>query len=177
MSRSRGRSSTADNAGLRVSELNVEMIVEAAIVKANCRKNCPVSPLMNAQGTKTALRTSPTATTGPDTWLIALIVASRGGSPCSMWCSTASTTTMASSTTMPMANTKPKSVRLLRLNPNPTSTANVPMMATGTATRGMTADRQFCRNKSTTNATSSTASRNALKTSSMHSRVYGVVSK
>ena len=37
-------------------------------------------------------------------------------------------------------------------------TANVPTMATGTATSGMIADRQFCRNSSTTNATSSTAS-------------------
>ncbi len=34
-----------------------------------------------------------------------------------MWCSTASTTTMASSTTMPMASTSPKSVRLFRLKP------------------------------------------------------------
>ena len=32
-------------------------------------------------------------------------------------------------------------------------TANVPMMATGTATSGMMADRQFCRNNSTTMAT------------------------
>ncbi len=161
----------ADRAGLKVSELNVEMIVEAAIVRANWRKNCPVRPLMNAQGTKTALRTNPTAITGPETWLMALIVASRGGSPCSMWCSTASTTTIASSTTMPIASTSPKSVRLFRLKPNASSTANVPTMATGTAIKGMTAERQFCRNSSTTSATSSTASRSALKTSSMHSLV------
>ena len=32
-------------------------------------------------------------------------------------------------------------------------TAKVPMMATGTATSGMSADRQFCRNSSTTTAT------------------------
>ena len=43
---SRGRSSRADRAGLRVSELNVEMMVETAIVRANCRKNWPVMPLM-----------------------------------------------------------------------------------------------------------------------------------
>ena len=67
-----------------------------------------------------------------------------------MWCSTASTTTIASSTTMPIASTRPNSVRLFRLKPSAAMTANVPTMATGTATSGMTADRQFCRNSSTT---------------------------
>ncbi len=88
-----------------------------------------------------------------------------------MWCSTASTTTIASSTTMPIASTSPKSVRLFKLNPKANSTAKVPTMATGTAISGITAERQFCRNNSTTNATSSTASRRALNTSSMHSLV------
>ena len=36
-------------AGLSVSELNAEMTVETAIVRANCRKNCPVMPAMNAR--------------------------------------------------------------------------------------------------------------------------------
>ena len=142
----RGRKETAESAGLSVSELKAEMIVEAAMVKANWRKNCPVMPVMNAQGTNTALSTSPTAITGPETWLMALIVASRGARPCSMWCSTASTTTIASSTTMPMASTRPNSVRLLRLKPIAAITAKVPTIATGTAIRGMIADRQFCRN-------------------------------
>ncbi len=128
-------------------------------------------PLMNAQGTNTAPRTSPTATTGPETWPMAFSVASRGNSPFSMWCSTASTTTIASSTTMPIASTRPKSVRLLRLKPITFITAKVPMMATGTAIKGMIAERQFCRNSSTTSATRITASRSALTTSSMHCRV------
>ena len=75
--------------------------------------------------------------TGPDTSSIALMVASRGARPCSMWCSTASTTTMASSTTMPIASTRPNSVRLFRLKPTAAMTAKVPTMATGTATSGM----------------------------------------
>src|SRR5487761_1621193 len=173
---SRARSSSAVSAGHNVSELNAEMTVETAIVNANCRKNCPVMPLMKAHGMKTALNTSPTATTGPETCCIALIVASRGERPCSMWCSTASTTTMASSTTMPMANTSPKSVRLFRLKPMAAITANVPITATGTAPSGMMADRQFCRNKSTTMATSATASRKVLNTSLIDSSMKGVVS-
>ena len=63
----RGRSKRAVRAGLKLSELNAEMNVETAIVRANCRKNCPVIPLMKAQGMNTALKTSPTAMTGPDT--------------------------------------------------------------------------------------------------------------
>ena len=107
---------------------------------------------------------------------MALIVASRGASPASMWRWTASTTTMASSTTMPIARTSPKSVRLLRLKPEAANTANVPTIATGTATRGMMAERQFCKNKRTTKATSSTASRSVLNTSRIDSVINGVVS-
>ena len=55
-------------------------------------------------------------------------------------------------------------------------TAKVPMIATGTAISGITADRQFCRNSSTTIATRMIASRSVLKTSSIDSRMYGVVS-
>jgi len=59
---------------------------------------------MKPTGTNTAERMRPIATTGPDTSSIALIVASLGAIPCSMWCITASTTTIASSTTMPIAS-------------------------------------------------------------------------
>ena len=55
-------------------------------------------------------------------------------------------------------------------------TAKVPMMATGTAISGMMAERQFCRNKSTTKATRITASRRVLKTSLIDSVMKGVVS-
>ena len=52
---------------------------------------------------------------------------------------------MASSTTMPMASTRPNSDRLLRLKPNPSITANVPTIATGTAISGMSVARQDCK--------------------------------
>ncbi len=133
-------------------------------------------PLMNAHGTNTAVSTSPTAMTGPETSSIALIVASRGDRPSSMWCSTASTTTMASSTTMPIASTRPNSVRLFRREPTAAIAANVPTMATGTATSGMIAARQLCRNTSTTSATRMTASRSVLNTSLIDSSMNGVVS-
>ncbi len=61
-----------------------------------------------------------------------------------------STTTMASSTTMPIASTRPNSDRLFSEKPSAAMTAKVPTMATGTAISGMMAARQFCRNTSIT---------------------------
>ena len=65
---------------------------------------------------------------------------------------------MASSTTMPMASTSPNNESVFRLKPINAIAAKVPMMATGTAIKGINAERQFCRNTSTTTATSRTAS-------------------
>jgi hypothetical protein len=93
--------------------LNAEISVEAAMVTANWRKNWPVMPPMNMHGTNTADSTRAMAMTGPVTSSIARRAASRGGRPCSSQRSTFSTTTMASSTTMPMASTSPNSDRLL----------------------------------------------------------------
>ena len=73
---------------------------------------------MKAVGTNTAHSTSAVAMIGPVTSLIAWRVASRGVKPSSMLRSTFSTTTMASSTTMPMASTRPNSVRVLIEKPN-----------------------------------------------------------
>ncbi len=58
---------SAHNAGLRVNELKVEIIVLTATVSANCRKNAPTIPEMNAHGMNTAANTTPTAMIGPDT--------------------------------------------------------------------------------------------------------------
>src|SRR3954466_5015725 len=73
-----GLSNTAHRAGQSVRELSVEIVVEIAIVSANWRKNWPTIPDRNAHGMNTANSTAPTATTGPDTSLIAWIVAAFG---------------------------------------------------------------------------------------------------
>ena len=67
--------------------------------------------------------------------------------------STFSTTTMASSTTMPIASTSPNSDRLLSVKPNIAMKKKVPTSDTGMATSGMTAARQVCRNRITTSTT------------------------
>ena len=72
--------------------------------------------------------------------------------------STFSTTTIASSTTMPIASTRPNSERLLSEKPSAAMTAKVPISETGIATIGMIAVRQDCRNTIMTITTSRIAS-------------------
>ena len=107
----------------------------------------------------TAHSTSAIAISAPPTSSIDLIAASRGDSPCSILRSTFSTTTMASSTTMPIASTSPNSDRLLSENPNTLIMKKVPTSEIGIATIGMTAARQVCRNSTMTRTTRTTASK------------------
>jgi hypothetical protein len=72
--------------------------------------------------------------------------------------STFSTTTMASSTTIPIASTRPNSERSLIEKPHNSIAEKVPTMETGTASKGMMDARQVCRNRITTSTTSATAS-------------------
>ncbi len=84
--------------------------------------------------------------------------------------STFSTTTIASSTTMPMASTSPKSDSALIEKPSRCSTAKVPITDTGTASSGMIEARQVCRNRITTSTTSATASSSVWITDAMEAR-------
>ena len=139
--------------------LIAEIIVETEIVTANCRKNCPPIPPRKQQGRNTALKTNVIAKIGPVISSIALIVAVRGSSPVAISRSMFSNTTIASSTTMPMASTRPNSVRLLSVKPSAAMTAKVPISDTGTSIIGKIMAFQSCRNTSTTIATRITASR------------------
>ena len=133
-------------------------------------------PPMNPTGTNTALRISAMAMTGPETSSIALIVASFGSIPCSMWCITASTTTIASSTTMPIARTRPSSERTLIEKPRSGKNMNAPTSETGTVSSGISVARQFCRNTNTTMMTRTTASSSVWTISLMPSVTGSVVS-
>jgi hypothetical protein len=72
--------------------------------------------------------------------------------------STFSTTTIASSTTIPMARIRPSSVIMFSENPKTSITPKVPISEIGTATIGMSVARQFCNERKTTRITSSNAS-------------------
>ena len=103
---------------------------------------------------------------GPMIWLIAALVASAGDiSGCSaIICSTASTTTIASSTTIPIASTNARSEIVLAEKPIANMTAKVPTNDTGTATIGTRVARSRPRNTNTTVATSTKASSKVVTT-------------
>ncbi len=90
--------------------------------------------------------------------------------------STFSTTTIASSTTMPIASTRPNRLSALMEKPNRCITPKVPITDTGTAISGMMDARQVCRNSTTTITTSTTASSRVCTTASMEARTNCVVS-
>ena len=79
--------------------------------------------------------------------------------------STFSTTTIASSTTMPMASTSPNNDSVLTEKPDASITANVPTIEIGTAASGITDARHVCRNNTTTMTTISVASSSVRTTS------------
>ena len=79
--------------------------------------------------------------------------------------STFSTTTIASSTTMPTANTRPNSDRLFSDIPQMSRMVKVPISETGMAITGMSEARQVCRNRKTTPTTSRMATKIVVTTS------------
>ena len=90
--------------------------------------------------------------------------------------STASTTTIASSTTMPIASTSPNSVSMLIEKPISSRPAMVPTSDTGMASIGMIVARMLPRNTYTTSSTSTNASMNVCSTSSIDALTKTVVS-
>src|SRR5260221_2679577 len=132
-----GLKSTAQSDGLSVSETKQEITVEAAIVTANCLKKRPEIPEMKAEGTKTAHNVRGIAREAPPTSYMVRCAASLGDMPSRILRSTFSTTTIASSTTMPTASTNPNRDRLLIEIPRAARMLNVPISETGIATTGM----------------------------------------
>ena len=114
--------------------------------------------MIKAVGTNTATKTKAVAIIGPTTSLIAFRVASLADSPKPIWRSTFSTTTIASSTTIPIAKTKPNNDKVFKDRPMADITAKVPIKDTGTANKGMIVARQFCKKITTTNTTNNKAS-------------------
>ncbi len=113
---------------------------------------------------------------GPVTSRIAATAAAIGDSPCSSCRSTFSTTTMASSTTSPIASTMPSMLTVLREKPRASITASVAISETGMAMAGMTVLRQLCRNRNTTAMTSASASPRVMTTSCIDAETKVVVS-
>ena len=112
---------------------------------------------MEATGINTATRTSVVAITGAVTSFMACMVASREFIPFWRFTCTASTTTMASSTTIPMASTKPRSDSTLMVNPSMGKMANAPINETGMAMVGISVALKSWMKINTTRITSESA--------------------
>src|ERR1700744_3678585 len=137
------RRNRAAKAGESVNALNAEIAIAKAMVSANCLYRMPVVPGKNDTGTNTETSTSEVAMTALVTSPMASDVA-LCGSQCSreMCRCTFSITTMASSTTSPVASVMPKSVSELIEKPNSLMNAKVPTSDTGIVMAGMMGARQ-----------------------------------
>src|SRR5258707_10925805 len=168
----------ADRERVRFSALKAEIETETAMVRANCRKRIPVVPGKSPTGTNPATRTSEVATTAPATSFIATEAALCGSvMPSTMCRSTFSITTIASSTTNPVASVMPNSVNVLIENPKALMNIKVPTSDTGIVIAGINVLRQSCKNKKMTAITSAMACSSVISTSRMDSLTTLVVSK
>ena len=96
----------------------------------------------------TARTTRVVAISAPVTSSIACRAASLESNPfSSMFREVFSTTTMASSTTIPIARIRPKSVSMFSEKPAASSTANVASSDTGMVIVGTRVARKFCMNR------------------------------
>src|SRR5580698_2629346 len=137
----------------------------------------PVVPGKNDTGTNTEINTSDVATTALATSAMAAEVAvCESVSPWLMCRWAFSITTIASSTTSPVARVMPKSVSELMENPKMLMNANVPMRDTGIVTAGMMVARQSRRNRKITTMTMTIASSSVVTTSLTESPTTVVVS-
>src|ERR1700680_265582 len=154
------------------------MATEKAMVSANWRNKIPVVPGKSATGTNTATKTSDVATTAPATSFMATEAALCGSvMPSTMCRSTFSITTIASSTTSPVASVMPNSVNVLIENPKALMKIKVPTRDTGMVIAGINVLRQSCKNKKMTAITSPMACSSVISTSRIDSLTTLLVSK
>ncbi|SAD05598.1 Uncharacterised protein [Enterobacter cloacae] len=142
-------------------------------VTANSRSNRPGSPPISSSGRNTATSDRLMESTVNPTSRVPCNAACSGFTPASRWREMFSSTTMASSTTKPVAIVRAISDRLLRLNPHRYMAAKVPISETGTATAGISVARPERRNRKTTRITSATEITSVCSTSSSEARMVG----
>ena len=133
--------------GTSVSDTSAEKPIAAAIVMPNSPNSRPMLPGMNEIGRNTAISTSVVATTAKPISRLPSTAASSGGSPSSIRRTMFSSTTIASSTTRPIASTAPSSVSTLIEKPAITITMLAAMIETGIVTAGISVARTVPRNR------------------------------
>ncbi len=132
--------------GASVSATKAESVTEKASTKPNSENSEPVTPGKNEIGMNTAASVAVVASTAKNTWRVPRTAAARAPRPSARWRVMFSTTTMASSTTRPVASTSASSVRMLIEKPATHIADSVPTSAIGTVIAGMKVTRTERRN-------------------------------
>jgi hypothetical protein len=120
-----------------VSEITSEIITAADKVTANSRNRRPIWPSMKSSGMNTATSETLIDSTVKPTSRAPSSAAAIRLMPASMWRLVFSSTTIASSTTKPVATVSAIRLRLFSEKPSSSITPNVPSSATTVATAGM----------------------------------------
>jgi hypothetical protein len=154
-----------------VSDTTSEISTATDSVTANSRNKRPCNPAMNSSGMNTATSDRLIDTTVKPTSRAPSSAAFILVMPASMWRLVFSSTTIASSTTNPVATVNAIRLRLSRLKPSRYMTPNVPSSAVTVATAGTSVARTLRRNALTTSTTSSTATMSVISISCSDARI------
>ncbi|MCY1535556.1 hypothetical protein D9M68_709680 [compost metagenome] len=150
-------SQRAQSIGVRVRDTSNEITMATARVMENSRNRRSTIPPMNRIERNTATSDRFIESKVKPTSRAPLNAASIGVSPASICREMFSSTTMASSTTRPVAMISAISDRLFSEKPSRYMAAKVPTSDTGTASDGISAARQRPRKANTTRITRATA--------------------
>ena len=170
-------SNQAHSIGVVVSEITNEINTDADSVTANSRNSRPTCPSMNSSGMNTATNDRLIDSTVKPTSRAPRSAASTRPMPASMWRVVFSSTTMASSTTKPVATVSAIKLRLLRLKFNRYITPKVPSSDTTVATAGIRVARALRKKSPTTSTTSTIEIINVISTSRSDARIELVLSE
>ena len=136
--------------GVKVKETNMEKRVAKTIVRPNCRKNCPVMPVIKAIGKKTTTSHNVMAIAAMPISVRPSSAAMRASFPICICRCMFSRTTIESSTSMPIQSAMPISDIMLKVNPAMYITKKVLIKEVGMATITATVERQPRRKKNKT---------------------------
>ncbi len=157
-----------------VSEISSETMIAVDRVMANSRNSRPTMPPIIRIGMNTAISEMLIDITVKPTSLAPSSAAWSRVLPASRWRVMFSSTTMASSTTKPVATVRAIRDRLSRLKPRRYITPSAPSSETVTATAGARAARPLFRKKATTITTRMTANSRVRSTSCSEARMVTV---
>ena len=158
-------SKRADRTGARVSAVIDDRVTAKASTKPNSEKTPPACPGRKEIGMKTAASVAVVEITAKNTSFAPEAAAAKAPMPDLRLRTIFSTTTMASSTTIPVANTSARRLIVLTENPVSQIAASVPINATGIVTAGINVARGERRNRKITTTTMPVAMRMDLTTS------------